>query len=186
MYVPKWGLSTTLLLEINQEPRTQNQEPPSEVKKKYYASAMFGLRGGGGFCRVSDMKKNILILSGFAFVLFAGVSCRQHDYRTLVVSVPEMRNQACVYRIGASLWSSPALKKKAFHPKSKNEVVPFEFLLSDSVRFNVEGRQITIMYDSLLAADKNLEFRIAKAGFEANGIPADKKAAAALPPECRR
>jgi hypothetical protein len=132
------------------------------------------------------MKKNILILMGFAFLLVTGVSCRQHDYRTLVVNVPGLINQACVYRIGAALWPSPALKKKEFHPKSKNEVVPFEFLLSDSVKFNVEGRQITIRYDSLLTADKNLEFRIAKAGFEANGIPADKKAAAALPPECRR
>jgi hypothetical protein len=146
----------------------------------------FGLRGAGWFCRVSGMKKNILILSCFAFLLFAGDSCRQHDFRTLVVNVPEMKNQACVYRIAASLWYSPALKKKDYHPKSKKEVVPFEYLLSDSVKFNIDGRKITIVYDSLLTADKNLEFRIVKAGFEANGIPADKKAVAALPPECRR
>jgi hypothetical protein len=45
------------------------------------------------------MKKYILVLSGFVFLIISGVSCRQHDFRTIVVDVPEMKNQACVSAI---------------------------------------------------------------------------------------
>jgi len=113
------------------------------------------------------MKKHILILFGSLLLLFSASSCRQHDYRTLVIHVPEMRNQACVREISKSLARSPGLT-------------------SNSVKFDMANRQITVTYDSLVTADKNLEFLVVKAGFEANGIPADKKAAAALPPDCRR
>lgn len=113
------------------------------------------------------MKKYITILCG-AFLLAAfGTSCRQHDYRTLVVKVPEMRNQACVQAISKTLGRSPGITR-------------------DSVKFDIPKRQITVTYDSLLTADKNIEFLIAKAGFQANEIPADKKAQAALPAACRR
>lgn len=113
------------------------------------------------------MKKNVLILIGVVSLLMAGVSCRQHDFRTIVIEVPEMRNQACVKAIVKTLGTSPGLRE-------------------NSVNFDVINRQITVTYDSLLTADKNIEFLIAKAGFAANGIPADKKAQAALPEECLR
>jgi len=113
------------------------------------------------------MKKYIIILIGMASLLIGGVSCRQHDFRTIVVDVPEMHNQACINAIAKSLGTSPGLREK-------------------SVNFDIPQRQITVTYDSLLTADKNIEFLIAKAGFAANAIPADKKAAAALPAECRR
>jgi copper chaperone CopZ len=132
------------------------------------------------------MKKYITTFVGIVCLIFAGTSCRQQDNRTLIINVPEMRNEACVRVIAASLWTSPGIKRKEFHPRRKNDPVPFEYLLSDSVTFNISRRQVTVVYDSLLTADKNIEFRIAKAGFAANDIPADKKAAAALPPECRR
>lgn len=113
------------------------------------------------------MKKNILVLLSFVSLLMAGVSCRQHDFRTVVVNVPEMRNKACVNAIAKRLGTSPGLHK-------------------NSVKFDITNRKIRVTYDSLLTADKNIEFLIAKAGFSANGIPADKKAQAALPAECRR
>jgi len=138
------------------------------------------------FYRVCGMKKYMTVLFCAVFLVLAGSACRQHDYHTLVVKVPEMRNQACVRRIAVALWSSPALKKKGYHPKRKNEVVPVVYLLSESVSFDIAKREVTVTYDSLLTADKNIEFLIAKAGFKANDIPADPKAAAALPPECRR
>ncbi len=119
--------------------------------------------------RVSAMKKYILVLSSVVFLLVAGASCRQHDFREIVVDVPEMRNQACINAIAKSLGGSPGIRNQ-----------------KGAVRFDVAGRKITIEYDSLLTADKNIEFLIAKAGFAANAVPADKKAAAALPPECRQ
>ena len=114
------------------------------------------------------MKKHISILFGVLLLALSGSSCRQHDYRTLVINVPEMRNQACVREISKALARSPGLTRR------------------NSVKFDIPKRQITVTYDSLLTANKNLEFLVVKAGFEANGIPADKKAAAALPPDCRR
>ncbi len=113
------------------------------------------------------MKQRLLVLLGVCGLLMSGISCRQHDYREIVIEVPEMRNSACVRVISGALSRAPGLKR-------------------ESVKFDVPGRKITVVYDSLLAADKNIEFMVVKAGFSANGIPADPKAAAALPPECRR
>ncbi len=113
------------------------------------------------------MKKYIISLLCLVCLVVGGVSCRQHDFRTIVVDVPEMHNQACINAIVKTLGTSPGLRPK-------------------SVDFNVAKRQITVTYDSLLTADKNIEFLIAKAGFAANAVPADKKAAAALPTECRQ
>jgi copper chaperone CopZ len=113
------------------------------------------------------MKRRLLIMLAGVGILLSGASCRQHDYRTLTIEVPEMRNDACVRVVGKSLSRTPGLQPKSF-------------------KADIEGRTVTITYDSLLVADKNIEFKIARAGFEANGIPADAKAAAKLPPDCRR
>ncbi len=113
------------------------------------------------------MKLRIVIFLGMACLLMSGISCRQHDYRELTIQVPEMRNAACVRVISGALARTPGLQR-------------------ESVKLDIPGRKITLVYDSLLAADKNVEFLVVKAGFSANGIPADPKAAAALPPECRR
>lgn len=78
-----------------------------------------------------------------------------------------MHNSACVRVISGALSRTPGLQR-------------------ESVNFDIPGRKITLVYDSLLAADKNIEFMVVKAGFSANGIPADPEAAAALPPDCRR
>ncbi len=113
------------------------------------------------------MKLHLLALLGIVGLLVSSTSCRQHDYRELVINVPDMRNEACVRVISGSLSRTPGLQR-------------------ESVKIDVPSRTITLVYDSLLAADKNVEFLVVKAGFSANGIPADPKAAAALPPECRR
>ncbi|MBT3192940.1 MAG: heavy-metal-associated domain-containing protein [Verrucomicrobia bacterium] len=100
-------------------------------------------------------------------LLLGCVSCRQHDYRTLTIHVPEMRNSACERVIRGAISRTPGLKQ-------------------ESIKVDLAARTITVTFDTLLAADKNIEFMVAKAGFEANGIPADKKAAAALPPDLLR
>ncbi len=113
------------------------------------------------------MKKYISLIVTVVVLMIGGSSCRQHDYHTLVVKVPEMRNQACVDAISKSLGGSPGITR-------------------ESVKFDIPNRQIIVTYDSLMTADKNIEFLVAKAGFKANDIPADKNAKAALPQECRR
>ncbi len=112
------------------------------------------------------MKKSFLMVLIGVGGVFSGTSCRQHDFRTLTIEVPEMHNEACVRVIVNAISRTPGLQPNSF-------------------KADISGRTVTITYDSLLVADKNIEFMVAKAGFEANGIPRDPKAAAALPPDCR-
>ena len=58
-------------------------------------------------------------------------------------------------------------------------------VLPDQTRVDLEKRAVTVTYDSLLTALKNIEFTIANAGFQANEVPANTNAVNALPPECR-
>ena len=85
------------------------------------------------------------------------------------MDVPGLRNDSCV-RIIAN----------AFGKAKEPGIQP------DTIRYDIPGRKITLTYDSLLIADKNIEFIVAKAGFAANEIPADTKAAEALPAQCKR
>lgn len=110
----------------------------------------------------------------FLGLLLAAAGCRQHDYRTITIHVPEMRHDACTQLVGRALLSLPGLKQQ-------------------SVTFDTANGTVTLTYDSLLAADKNAEYLIANAGFavdsESRGtpfrIPANPEAMANLPPECR-
>ena len=115
-----------------------------------------------------------LPIAAAAIGLCALVGCRQHDYRTIVIRVPDMKNAACVRIVTSALSRLPGLKP-------------------DSLSCSVDDRTVTLTYDTLLAADKNAEFLVARAGFrvivESLGstveIPADPAALDKLPPECR-
>ena len=95
------------------------------------------------------------------------VSCRRQDVKTVVVRVPDMRNRACVNII------VKALVKEAGVKGGKDLMV------------DIDSRTLTVKYDSLFTAKKNVEYAIAAVGFSANDIPADQKAASLLPAECR-
>ena len=99
-------------------------------------------------------------------VIGAGLaaSCRTKDIRTVTVSVPEVKNAQCETVILNAL-------------KGADGVV------GGSIRFGKDG--VTVTYDSMKLALKNLEFVIADAGFTANDTPANPAARAALPPECK-
>ncbi len=111
------------------------------------------------------MKTKLFSMLGL--VLFLTVSCRQQDFRELTLHVPDMHNQASVQIVMQALGRGPGIKP-------------------NSVLLDPEKRVIRLTYDSLLSADKNFEYLISRAGFAVNGIPADEKARAALPPEARR
>jgi copper chaperone CopZ len=107
-----------------------------------------------------------LLMTLVCFALLM-VSCRQHDYREITLNIPEMRNAACARAISVGLSRAPGLQREL-------------------VKFDVPNRTITVRYDSLLAADKNIEFLVVKTGFSVNGIPADAAAQKALPADCLR
>ena len=100
-------------------------------------------------------------------------SCRRHDYRVAFVSVPGMKNQQC-----ASIISNAVVQILGW-PNMENSVQV------ETMVFDLKARTFYVEYESLQMSLKNIEHQIAKAGFEANDIPADTNAAAKLPPECR-
>jgi mercuric ion binding protein len=92
------------------------------------------------------------------------MSCRSQDIRTKTIRVPQMTNDHCAEIVKAA--ASRA-----------------EGVLPDGV--TTGAQTVTVTYDSMRTALKNLEFTIAKAGFDANEIPADPQARAALPADCK-
>lgn len=98
-------------------------------------------------------------------------SCRRHDYHTVTIHVPDMKNQACV-EIVSKAAHGEVNRCRALHPEKQTRV-------------DLRDRTITITYDSLKLALKNIEFAIADAGFSTAEVPANKKAAEKLPAECR-
>ncbi len=83
------------------------------------------------------------------------MSCRQQDVRTVTFTCPQV--------VGARA----------------AEVVVRALSKADGVRVDsirVEDGKVTVTYDSMKLAIKNIEFTIAEAGFDAGDIPADTKA----------
>lgn len=84
--------------------------------------------------------------------------CRKQDVRTAVISVPGMTNAACAQTIQDAFMRQPGIK---------------------AIRPDFQQRTLTVTYDSMVIARKNIEFTIAGAGFNANDIPASTNAPAA-------
>lgn len=91
-------------------------------------------------------------------------ACRQHDLRIVSVKVPGLRGEPCARLIAAAVMNQPGVRE---------------------ARPDIQTRTVTVTYDSMVIALKNIEYTIARAGFDANSIRADAEAAARLPPECR-
>jgi len=104
-------------------------------------------------------------------------SCRQRHIKTVVITVPEMRNEACAVVIS-------------------NALLRVQGLLTARIEFDLDNRTVTVPYDSLALARKNIEFGIVNAGFATedvvttargtvtNRIPANPAAVKNLPPSC--
>jgi len=91
-------------------------------------------------------------------------ACRMSDVRTVTVQVPQMKNAQCEKIISATLGKADGVDP-------------------NSIKF---GRgTVTVTYDSMKLAIKNIEFVIAGAGFDADEIAASPEARAKLSPECK-
>ena len=99
----------------------------------------------------------------FTMILLA-VSCRQQDIRKVVIKVPGLKNQACAKVIQDAFMRQPGIV---------------------STSPDYQKHEMTVTYNSMIIALKNLEYTIAAAGFDANDTLANTNAAAALPAECR-
>ncbi len=98
--------------------------------------------------------------------LIMTVSCRRHDYRTVNIYVPAMTNEATAQVVGTAL--------------SKVEGVN-----GQGMQLDIPKMTVTLTYDSLVTALKNIEFAVAEAGYDAftldkNGRPTRGVPASAL------
>lgn len=107
-------------------------------------------------------------LKCFLWIMLAVVAagCRRQDVRDYVIDVPGLKNAACVEVVRTALQKTAGVK-------------------NETVVFDLKRRRVRLEYESLQLSVKNIEHAIAKAGFEANGVPPEPKAQAALPAECR-
>jgi len=103
-------------------------------------------------------------------------SCRKSDPRTVHIFVPGMKNQKCAELVARAV----AMELTDDKPGLASAV-----LNMGAVRPDISSRTVTVQYESLKLALKNIEFAIAEAGFDANEVPADPEAQRNLPPECQ-
>ena len=105
----------------------------------------------------------LLILS---FLLLTILSCRKDDIRTAAIHVPGLRERECVDII-------------------KNKLEREQTILPSNIEGDLTNLMIYVRYNSLHRSLKNIEFTIAKSGFDANEVPASPEAKAKLPKGCR-
>ena len=91
----------------------------------------------------------ILLVTTFA-VAVALAGCRRTDIRDFTVSIPGLT--------------------AADHAVIAEALAPYGGVLKDSVKFDDEKNVMTLRYDSMQIAKKNIEMAIAQAGFTANGV----------------
>lgn len=83
-------------------------------------------------------------------VLFLG-GCRVKDVREMTISLPGVQSEADLQKIRASLGSMVGVDQT-------------------SLRFDLAKKVLSLKYDSMIIAHKNIEITIAEAGYQANEI----------------
>lgn len=98
--------------------------------------------------------KNIFVVLVFSVLTLCG--CRIRDERELVIKVPQMQSEQDVAKV-------------------RNSLLPLRGVNVKDAKFDVGARMVTVSFDSMVIANKNIEIAIAEAGYDANKIAAIKK-----------
>ena len=96
------------------------------------------------------MKRMTLI--ALALLAFAG--CRQKDVRDFAVDVPALTQE----------------KEAAVTGTIRGALAACTGVDMASIQFDAASHRVTLRYDSMQTAKKNIEMAIAKAGYTANGV----------------
>ena len=149
-----------------------NYFTPSE--RPYKMSGMLlRLTESCGKVRLMNVAHRLFGLVAVVLIVLSCSSCRRNDFRVHKIRVPGLKNEKCVEII------QTALVRYTQQPSMDGSIK------LDRISFDQSAQAVTIEYDSMKVALKNLEHAIAAAGFVANDIPADSNAMTRLPPECR-
>ena len=103
-----------------------------------------------------------MVAAVIAVVACLAAGCRRTDVRDFEVSIPKMTAE-----------SEPAIRQA---------LAGVAGVERPSLKFDQKAKKLTLRYDSMQLAKKNIEMAIAKAGFEANSVTPEsvgKKPAAA-------
>ena len=101
-------------------------------------------------------------------LLLAGISgCRLKDVRVVTLKIPDIKNKESLEIVDS------ALKK-----------LPDFYGIMKIESMNYETSEITIRYDSMRVAVRNIENAITQAGFNTETYPADADAIKKLPATC--
>ena len=106
---------------------------------------------------------NHIATLAFAALPLLVAGCRQKDFRTAEVRVPNVINEACEKRV-------------------RDALTPLKGIEMNLV--GVTNGVLYVRYDSMQLGLKNIEHAVKDAGFDANEFPADPAARAKLPKEC--
>ena len=78
------------------------------------------------------------------------LGCRRTDVRDFEVAIPALTAEA--------------------EPTIRQSLAGFAGVDKASLKFDRQAKKLTLRYDSMQLAKKNIEMAIAKAGYEANGV----------------
>lgn len=98
------------------------------------------------------MKVGALVLC--LLLLVGAGSCRQDDVRTAVIEVPSLSEQADSMAVSN-------IMRRTFGVTTNK----------DSVVVDLQAKTVTVRYDSMLTAIKNLEFSLATNGYATVNVP---------------
>ena len=98
-------------------------------------------------CTVGVFGRFVLVAAAAACL---AVGCRRTDVRDFEVSIPAMTAE-----------NEPAIRQA---------LAMFGGVEKSSLKFDQKAKKLTLRYDSMQLAKKNIEMAIAKAGFAANGV----------------
>lgn len=110
------------------------------------------------------MKLRILLSLFMSVVLLLCPACFRQDKRTITVKVPQLVSADCLLHIQTAAKQVEGI---------------------EDVRGSIENKTVDVTYNAMKLGIRNIEFIIARAGFDANDTPASPQARAALPEGCR-
>ena len=90
------------------------------------------------------------IAAVIAVIACFAAGCRRTDVRDFEVSIPKMTTES--------------------EPVIRQALAGFAGVEKPSLKFDQKAKKLTLRYDSMQLAKKNIEMAIAKAGFEANDV----------------
>lgn len=110
------------------------------------------------------MKLRMLSMLPVIASLILGSACFRQDKRTITVKVPQLKSMDCLIPI----------------QMAAKQVEGIEQVTGD-----VDQKTVDVTYNAMKLGIRNIEFIIARSGFDANDTPASPQARAALPEGCR-